>query len=155
MRTIVQRIRAAVAGAGALILISAPGAAAQTAETVDLFRIGNALESVRRTALRDTSKVDFCAVSELWDGGGRLRLMNGSTISAQQNRSECRPPFGSGSAAGGPVVIHSIQFHTDSIVLRGSTTRDKRTVLLESYLYRRDPTKGVFEYRMEIIQVVE
>lgn len=136
------------ASALSAFLFTNVGAQAPTRD--EIFILGNAIQSIRQIALRDTAKVDFCTVDEFWEhASGASKLMNAASISKHQNRRECPDPSGGSMTSPSGVVVYSMTVYADSVIVRGSTKRSERTVMVESYLYRRGVVRGV-EYRMDL-----
>ena len=92
----------------------------------------------------------------VWDlRSGASKLMNAENISTRQNRRECQVRADSTASVRDVVAVHSMTVYADSIVVRGSTTRGERTLLVESYQLRRGAGRGGLEYRMRLFKVVE
>ena len=142
--------------ASAAMLLVSGSVDAQAISSDEIFIIGNSLESIRRSALRDPSRVDFCAVDAFWDSrSGASLLMNAETISTRQDRRVCPPRIDRTIYVPDVVVVNSMTVYGDSIVLRGSTMRGERMLMAESYLLRRGAGRGGLEYRMTLLKVVD
>jgi hypothetical protein len=128
--------------AALLILLATGTVGAQDASLTsdELFRMSNSLETIRTSVLRDTTKIDLCALDQFWRGANVAS--EAAPMSRYRSRSECQSSAVDMRANG--VFLTDLRiFGNDSVVVYGRTVRENnQLVIFESYKFGNSSSRA-------------